>query len=79
MKWGVGGLNIKACRVGDTEITINCYKNVDPLTNLRLKTQKGNDYDSVTVKGRWPANFIHDGSAEVLALLPNTPAQKQER
>jgi site-specific DNA-methyltransferase (adenine-specific) len=26
----------------------------------------------VTVSGRWPANFIHDGSDEVLELFPDT-------
>lgn len=36
------------------------------------ESQVGNDYSSKTVMGRWPANFIHDGSDEVLELFPET-------
>lgn len=32
----------------------------------------GNDYETTSVKGRWPANICHDGSEEVLELFPYT-------
>jgi len=38
LKWGVGGLNVDACRVEG---------------------------------GRWPANFLHDGSDEIIELMPS--------
>jgi site-specific DNA-methyltransferase (adenine-specific) len=29
-----------------------------------------------TVEGRWPANIVHDGSPEVVALFPDAPGQQ---
>lgn len=50
-RFGVGGLNIDACRV-ETE-----------------------DASGQTTLGRWPANVLHDGSDDVLALYPQAPGQ----
>lgn len=36
---------------------------------------KGTGWDQSV--GRWPANIIHDGSAEVLAAFPDAPGQQQ--
>jgi DNA modification methylase len=64
---GTGGLNIDGCRVG-TEV---------------IAARKGGFSDSPIYgtgaagltfgghAGRWPANFIHDGSDEVVGLFPN--------
>ena len=76
MKWGVGGINIDACRIKYTGKT-------DPRTfGGKWKTNKAanNVYEGgyagesqeVSPLGRFPANFIHDGSEEVLELFPDT-------
>ena len=67
LKWGVGGINIDECRVGNEERfnapatpkkdTFNCSFN--------------NDYEGNITNGRFPANTIHDGSDEVVELFPN--------
>jgi len=67
LKWGTGGINIDECRVG-TE---------------KIKTQGGDKFQGKGIygkyatceesyhHGRFPANFIHDGSDEVVSLFPN--------
>jgi len=54
---GVGALNIDECRVSG-ESTAR--------TTGKVLSSKGVIGDA----GRWPANLIHDGSAEVVALFP---------
>ena len=73
LEHGTGGLNIGACRVGTDEI----------------KTQGGDKFPGVygtfaacpesTHAGRFPANFIHDGSEEVLALFPDSDGSGSAR
>ena len=68
MKWGTGAFNIDACRIPTTEpITIHspARKTLYDSGHADLGTWQ-------QTKGRWPANFVHDGSDEVLALFPNT-------
>ena len=72
---GTGGLNIDASRVGIAE-------GDEPSAGKRTATFGNQDTVSggdgsggwVASSGRWPANFIHDGSDEVLALFPDTKA-----
>ena len=72
LKWGVGGINIDACRIKYTGKT-------DPRTfGGKWKTDKAaqNVYEGgyagenqeVSPIGRFPANFIHDGSDEVISF-----------
>lgn len=71
---GVGGLNIDGCRVEAPDgvpqfskkgqDSVNCYGN-----GLHGSTSLG--FSDFTT-GRFPANFIHDGSDEVLELFPDT-------
>jgi site-specific DNA-methyltransferase (adenine-specific) len=65
---GTGGLNIDGSRIGTEQITINNYPvGFDPKGNLNGLTQIGQDYESKTSQGRWPANVILDEySAELL-------------
>ena len=72
LTYGTGGLNIDGSRVG-TEIITN---NINDFSN-----QHGNNFGNgkpiaklgeSQVVGRFPANFIHDGSDEVVALFPDT-------
>lgn len=77
LKWGAGGINIDDSRV----------EGIDPANAKRLgksyRTENTNEgqvygkYNEVAVvrgnlSGRFPANFIHDGSDEVVGLFPNT-------
>jgi site-specific DNA-methyltransferase (adenine-specific) len=65
---GTGGLNIDGSRIGTEQITINNYPvGFDPKGNLNGLTQIGQDYESKTSEGRWPANVILDEyTAELL-------------
>ena len=65
LKWGVGGLNISGCRVGD-----------EVLKSSKGEAESNGKYgdrvwDVPERTGRFPANFMHDGSQEVLDLFPN--------
>ncbi|KWF90453.1 hypothetical protein WL95_27440 [Burkholderia cepacia] len=53
LEHGTGALNIDACRVSTDEST--------PAEEAEAQA-----YAAAYVKGRWPANVIHDGSPEVL-------------
>lgn len=72
LKWGVGGINIDECRVGDKEFhqdaqkskSKNCYGD-------RVSVEK--DY-----VGRFPANVITDGSEEVAKGMPNTKSAYED-
>ena len=72
---GVGGINIDGCRVG-TQDNLNggayskgVYDTDGKVLELGLKRLEGN-YEQPL--GRFPANFIHDGSDEVLELFPES-------
>jgi len=77
LKHGVGGINIDGCRVGSEGGGTNCYDRDEsgrclghPTGNRSLGggvMRHGDDSQA----GRFPANFIHDGSDEVLELFPN--------
>ncbi len=69
LRWGTGGLNIDGCRVG-TEVLPE-----QKAGQAKLGTFER--YNMVTPEhvGRWPANLIHDGSDEVLALFPDSKGQ----
>jgi DNA modification methylase len=68
---GVGGINIDGCRVGE---------GTGETKTVNYPDIRGNNYNNaegtveyqVTSQGRFPANFIHDGSDEVLELFPDT-------
>lgn len=82
LKWGVGGLNIDACRIdfqNDDDKQESTAKNQHE--KFGTKPMQGNntygDYSMIEPKnynptGRFPANLIHDGSDEVLELFPIT-------
>jgi DNA modification methylase len=70
---GVGGLNIDECRV----------EGIDEANAKRLGKSYGTNHSKTfgqvqaaivggNLNGRFPANFIHDGSDEVLELFPET-------
>jgi site-specific DNA-methyltransferase (adenine-specific) len=73
--WGTGGLNIDGCRVGTEHFTQEdgSYDNGNNVAFGNVK-RTPKEYD-----GRFPANFIHDGSEEVVALFPNENDESASR
>jgi len=68
LKWGTGGINIDACRVGTSGGGQNGSGGSKDRTQYRMSAiPKSNE-----VIGRFPANLIHDGSQDVLDLFPET-------
>ena len=76
LTYGTGGLNIDASRVEGAPPSV-------PQPSLRpqgfdsghaLGTGEGRNGEMSQATGRFPANFIHDGSDEVVALFPDTKA-----
>lgn len=70
-KWGTGGLNIDACRIGNEIIEAGRANRGECITNSLGKKLMGTN-EKQYQKGRFPANLIHDGSEEVLRLFPET-------
>jgi len=74
LKWGTGGINIDGSRVsgemgadralGKPRIDTDKYGKANPKLNPQSPL------------GRFPANFIHDGSDEVVGLFPNSNSAK---
>lgn len=68
--WGTGAINVDGCRVPTSDnLAGGTYGGIfsasrNPDGSLPAAIGSGD-------KGRWPANFIHDGSDEVLALMPD--------
>jgi DNA modification methylase len=73
LEWGTGGINIDESRVGFDSEAENFGKEVrDYGDKAGGQWQKGKQERSVPPNtGRFPANFIHDGSDEVVRLFPN--------
>jgi site-specific DNA-methyltransferase (adenine-specific) len=77
LRYGTGAMNIDGCRAGIEERTykgsgaqphkLNAHEKGD--TGIGYMDGSGKDKE-FTVNGRWPANFIHDGSEEVVGLFP---------
>ena len=64
-EWGTGAINIDGCRIGE-EVIKTCAK-VPGQSFDSLKPISGfNGCEESTHIGRWPANVMHDGSAEIL-------------
>ena len=75
LEHGTGALNIDGCRVGD-EVRYNAPAGNAAGGNSLNMSMVGmpQDTEGRTVTGRWPANLIHDGSEEVVALFPEVKA-----
>jgi hypothetical protein len=75
LSYGTGGINIDGSRVGSEGGTTGSeyIPNNTPIYGKGL----GNTGEVVPLNtGRWPANFIHDGSDEVVELFPITNPAK---
>ena len=72
LKWGTGGINIDDCRV-ETDDTYSYPNGPGGCKSGNFHYQSRADTPAQSNPlGRWPANFIHDGSDEVLELFPET-------
>jgi DNA modification methylase len=81
LKWGTAALNVDGCRVRatDNDYQKNCSgdrghagtRSADFTGVTDIKSGGGSANDL----GRWPANFIHDGSDEVVGLFPQSGGQ----
>ena len=63
-EWGTGAINIDGCRIGEEEIIQHRPKEWRGFHKLQDGEISG--YEDVSTIGRWPANVMHDGSAEIL-------------
>jgi len=74
LKHGVGGINIDGCRVESMPRKTGTKPTSDEATGSGSSLQGSSknrqaEYDEQNL-GRFPANFIHDGSEEVVKLFP---------
>jgi DNA modification methylase len=79
LEHGTGGLNIGACRVAHSEdcrMMAPSQANIDNPSEKHRQAGRREAVLELKPEGRWPANFIHDGSKEVLALLPEVGGGK---
>jgi len=76
-QFGTGALNIDGCRVaceGEKLPTGSGDRRGSMVyaQDIWTKGNMANGGNTTPPTGRWPANLIHDGSEEVLALFPQT-------
>ena len=64
-EWGTGAINIDGCRIGEEEIK-TCAKVPGKSFNSLAPVSGFNGCEESTHLGRWPANVLHDGSAQIL-------------
>jgi site-specific DNA-methyltransferase (adenine-specific) len=70
MTYGVGGLNIDKSRVGTEDTRAPASKTA--LGMMNDDNWQAQEVMAGSANGRFPANFIHDGSDEVVELFPDT-------
>jgi site-specific DNA-methyltransferase (adenine-specific) len=70
LTFGTGGLNIDGTRVGSEGGKGNVIEVLDEKQDKSGGWGTKNVIEDDIIKGRFPANFIHDGSDEVVALFP---------
>lgn len=77
-RYGVGGLNIDECRIGNEKIKTLAKGQNQSFAGDTSKDawHKWNGCPQSEHFGRFPANLIHDGSDEVLAAFPQAPGQQ---
>lgn len=71
LRWGVGGLNIEASRVGAENRSFTS-KGIRSGQNHFVGDQWDGDQGEKSVSGRYPSNVILDGSDEVMTTFPIT-------
>jgi len=75
LKHGVGGINIDGSRVGtDDMLNVGSNNRTNALINFGMADAK--EAQQQNPMGRFPANFVHDGSDEVMGLFPSVKANE---
>jgi site-specific DNA-methyltransferase (adenine-specific) len=77
LRWGTGALNIDGCRVeAGADHAANCARTFQS----GIWKKSGEGAKEITTEaasgGRWPANVVHDGSEEVVAVFPTAGGQQ---
>lgn len=78
LKHGVGGINIEASRIAHTDdVNLDAVQRQQQDNNWGgiARSFIGREIATYKPSGRFPANFIHDGSEEVLALFPDSTSK----
>ena len=76
LTFGTGGINIDSSRVGSEGGTFKASVPEGISNGIYGEGINGTVDIGKLDSGRWPANFIHDGSDEVVALFPDTAPSK---
>lgn len=75
LEHGTGAINIDGSRIGTNEVITNHSRSSESAVSKGIygdsATQETHQTEGQTL-GRYPANFIHDGSDEVVELFPDT-------
>lgn len=74
MAHGTGAINIDGCRVGTGEDVVTFERHAGTRDREQYRTGTVGAV-SPSGRGRFPANVIHDGSAEVVEAFPLAPGQ----
>lgn len=72
-EYGTGALNIDGCRISTTDTY--AYPNGAGGNSFTVGggvDGTRTDTPSMHASGRWPANFVHDGSEEVVGMFPDS-------
>ena len=82
LEHGTGAINVDGCRVGTEGGTQKVNLEKGDVNGERAGQVLGKNISfkcdiGDIGKGRWPANIIHDGSEEVLAVFPETGPSKK--
>jgi len=75
LRHGVGAVNIDGCRVPGGEARPLVVSDRRSGNNTYHDGLQGSRADGITDLGRYPANLVHDGSDEVVALFPQSGGQ----
>ena len=78
LEWGTGGVNVDGCRVGVNGGTAKGSKPQGKGNGIYGAGLHGACEITRLSAGRFPANLIHDGSAEVVRLFPVQPSGKDD-
>jgi len=79
LKHGTGAINVDGCRVPHAEecrMMAPSQKNIDNPSDKYRQAGRREAVLELKPEGRWPANVIHDGSEEVVALFPVAKGQQ---
>jgi len=70
LRYGTGALNIDGCRVGADQTVTKPRSSALHRPSGSMNDNWSGVVDPTPHSGRWPANVMHDGSAEVVAGFP---------